>query len=166
MNSSREQYQRAIQSNENALSAIREFRVNDRFEINRDDATYNLAIESEIPIDNVLLQCDVLLDVLDVEKNSAVMSFSDCDPKVKPIFETFRIFVVFFQDNNAVLVTYRCQVNTTRLEIHIRTIEGQHGTLQLYITSKVQPRCSMLRRQTIKPLSLHQRTSTPIDPKK
>ncbi len=78
----REHYQDAIKSNTRALSTIREFRVNDRFELNRDDATYNLAIESEIPIDNVLLQCDVILDILDVEKNSAVMSFSDCDPKV------------------------------------------------------------------------------------
>jgi len=78
------------------------------------------------------------------------MSFSECDPK----------------DNNAVLVTYRCQVNTTRLEMHIRTIEGHYGTLQLYITSKIQPRCSMLRRHTIKPLSLHQRSATGIDPNK
>ena len=80
---SRERYLERIKSDDNALSSVREFRVNDRFEINRDDATYNLMIESEIPIDNVLLQCDVILDILDVEKNSAVMSFSDCDPKVK-----------------------------------------------------------------------------------
>ena len=81
----RERYQEAIKTNTHALSTIREFRVNDRFELNRDDATYNLAIESEIPIDNVLLQCDVILDILDVEKNSAVMSFSECDPKVDSI---------------------------------------------------------------------------------
>ena len=82
----RERYQDAIKLNTNALSTIREFRVNDRFELNRDDATYNLTIESEIPIDNVLLQCDVILDILDVEKNSAVMSFSECDPKVQLVF--------------------------------------------------------------------------------
>ena len=79
---SRDRYQEAVKSNSNALSSVREFRINDRFEMNRDDASYNLMIESEIPIDNVLLQCDVILDILDVEKNSAVMSFSDCDPKV------------------------------------------------------------------------------------
>ena len=50
--------------------------------------------------------------------------------------------------------------------MHIRTIEGHYGTLQLYITSKIQPRCSMLRRHTIKPLSLHQRSSATIDPNK
>jgi Bardet-Biedl syndrome 7 protein len=134
--------------------------------MNRDDATYNLMIESEIPIDNVLLQCDVILDILDVEKNSAVMSFSDCDPKVIVSSLSISPRILLSQDNNAVLVTYRCQINTTRLEMHIRTIEGQYGTLQLYVTSKIQPRCSMLRRHTIKPLSLHQRSSTSIDPKK
>lgn len=91
----RERYQDAIKSNTNALSTIREFRVNDRFELNRDDATYNLTIESEIPIDNVLLQCDVILDILDVEKNSAVMSFSDCDPKVYFIFLLFTSNILF-----------------------------------------------------------------------
>ncbi|CAF0730621.1 unnamed protein product, partial [Didymodactylos carnosus] len=143
----RERYQDTIKQNSKALSTVREFRVTDRFELNRDDATYNLALESELPIDNVLLQCDVILDILNVEKNSAVMSFSACDPK----------------DNNAVLVTYRCQANTTRLEMHIRTIEGHYGTLQLYITSKIQPKCSMLKRHIIKPLSLHQRSNQPID---
>jgi Bardet-Biedl syndrome 7 protein len=82
----RDRYQNAVRSNSNALSSVREFRVNDRFELNRDDATYNLIIESEIPIDNILLQSDVILDILDVEKNSAVMSFSECDAKVTSIF--------------------------------------------------------------------------------
>lgn len=90
LSTARERYQDAIKSNTSALSTIREFRVNDRFELNRDDATYNLTIESEIPIDNVLLQCDVILDILDVEKNSAVMSFSECDPKVR--FISFLFF--------------------------------------------------------------------------
>jgi len=91
----RERYQNSIKSDTHALSTIREFRVNDRFELNRDDATYNLTIESEIPIDNVLLQCDVILDILDVEKNSAVMSFSDCDPKVNSIcFSNFEFLKI------------------------------------------------------------------------
>ena len=30
----------------------------------------------------------------------------------------------------------RCQANTTRLEIKIRTIEGQYGTLMAYVTPR------------------------------
>ena len=58
------------------------------------------------------------------------------------------------------LATYRCQANTTRLELKIRSIEGQHGTLQVYITPRLQPKTCQLRCYPIKPLSLHQRTHT------
>lgn len=39
-----------------ALSAIPQFAINDKFALNRDDASYTLSIEVQIPIDNVLLQ--------------------------------------------------------------------------------------------------------------
>ncbi len=55
------------------------------------------------------------------------------------------------------LITYRCQINTTRLDIKLRTIEGQHGVLQAYVTSRIQPKNSILKQYIIKPLSLHQR---------
>ena len=74
----------------------------------------SFSLETPTPIDNVLIQSDVPLDLLDVEKNSAVVSYSQCDQ----------------DSNNVLLATYRCQANTTRLEIKIRTIEGQYGTLQ------------------------------------
>ena len=37
--------------------------------------------------------------------------------------------------------TYHLQANTTRLEIKIRTIEGQYGTLTAYVTPRLQPKC-------------------------
>ena len=60
------------------------------------------------------------------------------------------------EDGNFLLATYRCQVlkpvahftvlycckaNTTRLEIKVRTIEGQYGTLTAYVTPRLQPKC-------------------------
>lgn len=56
------------------------------------------------------------------------------------------------------LVTYRCQANTTRLDIKIRTIEGQHGLLQAYVTSRIPPKNCIVKQYVIKPLSLHQRS--------
>ncbi|KAK3724948.1 hypothetical protein QZH41_017162, partial [Actinostola sp. cb2023] len=154
----REKYQRTAQSS-SALSAIPQFAINDRFALNRDDASYTLSIEVQIPIDNVLLQSDVPIDLLDVDKNSAVVSYSACD----------------VENGNFLLATYRCQANTTRLELkarqtftrcshiklayyNIRSIEGQYGTLQAYITPRVQPKTCQVRQYPIKPLSLHQRT--------
>ena len=47
----------------------------------------------------------------------------------------------FQQSGNVLLATYRCQANTTRLEIKIRTIEGQYGTMLAYVTPRLQPKC-------------------------
>ena len=41
------------------------------------------SLECQAPIDNVLLTSDVPIDLLDVEKNSAVVSYSTCDPEVR-----------------------------------------------------------------------------------
>ena len=40
----------------------------------------------------------------------------------------------------------------------IRSIEGQYGTLQAYVTPRIQPKTCQVRQYLIKPLSLHQRT--------
>ena len=61
------------------------------------------------------------------------------------------------QTGNFLLATYRCQANTTRLEVKIRTIEGQYGRLQAYVTPRLQPKCCQVREYEVKPLSLHMR---------
>lgn len=51
----RERYQQTAQS-QTAVSALPRFAVNDKFTLNRDDASYTLSIEVRLPIDNILLQ--------------------------------------------------------------------------------------------------------------
>lgn len=138
----RDKYQQSSRSS-TAISAVPAFSVNDKFTLNKDDASYSLILEVQTAIDNVLVQSDVPVDLLDVDKNSAVVSFSGCDSE---------------PNSNFLLATYRCQANTTRLELKIRSIEGQYGTLQAYITPRIQPKTCQLRQYQIKPLSLHQRT--------
>ncbi|KAK6172249.1 hypothetical protein SNE40_015952 [Patella caerulea] len=137
----REKYQQTAYS-DTAVSAVPMFKINDKFVLNREDASYTLSLELQMPIDNILLQSDVPVDLLDVEKNSAVVSHSSCNP----------------EEGNFVLATYRCQANTTRLELKIRSIEGQYGTIQVYITPRIQPKTCQVKQYPIKPLSLHQRT--------
>jgi hypothetical protein len=62
------------------------------------------------------------------------------------------------QEGNFLLATYRCQANTTRLQLKIRSIEGQYGNLQAYVTPRLQPKTCQVVRYRIRPLSLHQRT--------
>ena len=75
-------YLQAAQSTGPAVSAIPKLHINDRFTLSQSDASYLLSLELETPIDNVLLQSDCPIDLLDVEKNSAVVSYSSCDPEV------------------------------------------------------------------------------------
>uniref|UniRef100_A0A3Q3IW34 Bardet-Biedl syndrome 7 n=1 Tax=Monopterus albus TaxID=43700 RepID=A0A3Q3IW34_MONAL len=138
----REKYQQNAQSS-TAVSAVPIFSINDKFTLCQDDASYSLTLEVQTAIDHLLLQSDVPIDLLDVDKNSAVVSFSECDSE---------------PNGNFLLATYRCQANTTRLELKVRSIEGQYGTLQAYITPRLQPKTCQVRQYQIKPLSLHQRT--------
>jgi Bardet-Biedl syndrome 7 protein len=50
--------------------------------LNKEDASYLLTLEAESPIDTILIQSDVPIDLLDVERNSAVVSYSECEPDV------------------------------------------------------------------------------------
>lgn len=50
--------------------------------LSKNDASYHLTIEIPSPIEFVLLQSDVNVKLLDVDKNTAVISFSNCDPMV------------------------------------------------------------------------------------
>lgn len=50
--------------------------------LNKESAVYQLIIEVEMAIDNILLQSDVPLELLDVDKNSAVLSRSACPTNV------------------------------------------------------------------------------------
>ncbi|ELU07577.1 hypothetical protein CAPTEDRAFT_117810 [Capitella teleta] len=142
----REHYQVTAQ-NKKAISAVPHFNINHKFVLNQEDASYTLSLEVQMAIDNVLLQSDVPIDLLDVEKNSAVVSFSACNP----------------EEGNFLLATYRCQANTTRLELKIRSIEGQYGTLQAYVTPRLQPKTCQVVKYRIRPLSLHQRSHTSDD---
>ena len=99
----REHYQQTALS-DTAVSAVPSFNINDRFFLSHSDASYTLSIEVQMPIDTILLQSNVPVDLLDVEKNSAVVSYSTCDP----------------ESGNYLLATYRCQANTTRIELKIR----------------------------------------------
>ncbi|CAG0887645.1 unnamed protein product [Darwinula stevensoni] len=137
----REKYQQATQSTTSGISAVPFFSIHDKMILNKDEASYILSLEVETPIEIVLLQSDIPVDILDVEKNSAVVSFSHCDP----------------ESGNYMLATYRCQANTTRLEVKIRSIEGQYGSIKAYVIPRLQPKTSQVREYQIKPLSLHTR---------
>uniref|UniRef100_A0A9J2PPS3 Ciliary BBSome complex subunit 2 middle region domain-containing protein n=1 Tax=Ascaris lumbricoides TaxID=6252 RepID=A0A9J2PPS3_ASCLU len=120
----RQRYHQLTLQEGSAVAAVPRFAVQDHFTLDKSLACYMLSIELIVPIDYILLQSDVGVELLDVEKNSAVVSMTTPDEK----------------SGNALLATYRCQANTTRIEMRIRSIEGQYGTVQVYICPKIHPK--------------------------
>lgn len=134
------------------VSALPYFSINDSFVL-QDNASYLLTIECEAPIDCVLFQSEIQFDLIDCERNSAVISFSD---NQHSSFYNSNVQSGSFS-NNQILATFRCQANTTRLDLKISSIEGQFGQFKAYVLTKVTPKSCQVRNYTIKALSLHKR---------
>lgn len=64
--------------------------------LSKTDSSYILTLEAPTPIDNVFLQSDVPVDLLDVEKNSAVVSYSQAEPEVTMLFYSNRVIKYCF----------------------------------------------------------------------
>nr|CAB3225183.1 Bardet-Biedl syndrome 7 protein homolog [Phallusia mammillata] len=143
-----EQTSKAIANNSSTLTRPAAFHINDKFVLSPVDASYHLSIEVQTAIDHVVLQSDVPVDLLDKEETSAVVAYTSIPPPTPDSSG----------DDNFLLATYRCQSNTTRLEMKVRSIEGQFGHLQAYVIPLLKPKSCVVRRYPIKPLSLHQRT--------
>lgn len=60
----REKYQQSCHSS-TAVSSVPAFSVNDKFTLNRDDASYSLILEVQTAIDNVLVQVSGALFLVD-----------------------------------------------------------------------------------------------------
>lgn len=65
-----------------AVSVLPQFNINTRFTLNQDEGSYSLTIETECPLDTVVLQCDVPVDLQEVDKSLAAISYTPPDPEV------------------------------------------------------------------------------------
>ncbi len=45
----------------------------------------------------------------------------------------------------------------------MRTFEGQGGSVSVYVVPSIEPKFSLVRKYMIRPLSLHERISSPFD---
>jgi hypothetical protein len=60
------------------------------------------------------------------------------------------------------LATFRCQETSNRVQMRLRTIEGQQGELTAFIMNRHAPRSASVVRVPIRPLSLHHRILEPL----
>eukprot|EP01147_Barroeca_monosierra_P002360 gene2360-5319_t len=108
--------------------------------------TYQSTIPA-LPDVDVLCRANVPLDLLDVQPSTAIASFTSTH-----------------EDGSSVLATYRCQSGTTALDVRLRSIEGQHGSLNVYIIPQTSPKVAHRTTLLIKALGLHERWHQPVDP--
>lgn len=124
-----------------------QFKVKTSFVLDPQEGAYKFTVELPLAIDVVALQSSIPISILDAETNAAIVSRS---PPVK-------------SDGNVLLATYRCQDTTNRLEMNVRTVEGQYGDLQALVIARMEPKTAQMVKVTIKPLSMHHRMQEDVD---
>lgn len=146
----REKYQKHSQE---LIAVQKQFAINKSFKLLAEEACYLITIEIGIPIDVITLQSDVELILMPVDSNVAIMSKTD--PKQSSSSGTAS------DTSNRLLATYRCEgENVSRLQMKIRTLEGQAGTLRAFVVPKLYPKTCQCATFDIKPLSLHDRVAS------
>mmetsp|Transcript_123143 Transcript_123143/g.394370 ORF Transcript_123143/g.394370 Transcript_123143/m.394370 type:complete len:771 (+) Transcript_123143:98-2410(+) len=121
-------------------------KVSHRFNLNSEEACYNLTVDSQSPLELVSLRADVDVDLLDHDGTAAILSRSKGDPV------------------NPLLATYRMQEAGSRFQIRLRTVEGLSGTISCFVLPATSPKTAHLINLQIKPLSLHEKiTEAPPD---
>jgi Bardet-Biedl syndrome 7 protein len=125
-----------------SAAPVGEVKLRDKWTLSADEACYNLSLEMAVPLEGVLLQCDVPVEM--VEASGAIASRS---PMV---------------DGKAgLLVSFRCHELTNRIELRMRTSEGRYGQLQAFVWPRISPKTCAVASYAIKPLSLHTRLAAP-----
>jgi len=138
---SREKEKYASKVSAELIAVEQQFKLKQSFVLLPAEACYLLTLEIDMPLDCITLQSSIPVMLLDVESNGCMLSRTDRDEK----------------QSNELLATYRATENTNRVEIKIRTVEGQHGALNAYIIPKLQPKTCQRAELRIKPLSLHEK---------
>lgn len=147
-----------------------QFSVNHSFQLMEHDATYQLVMEIPIPISEVILQTTVPVDLLRQDDEATVIM---CRTKSVSLTGGEVGNNGGGNGNNnggnnngngsnntvpQVLATYRpTEKNTRRIKLGLRSIEGQHGELHVYVVSDLKPKMARVLKFAIKPLSMHSR---------
>jgi Bardet-Biedl syndrome 7 protein len=99
----------------------------------------------DISIDVIALYSDAPIDIVDLDTNNFVIS------NVSPNDEDVAISGAKF------VSTFRSTESGKRFELSLRTVEGQYGTLEIFIVPKLTPKIAKVETFQIKPLALHER---------
>jgi Bardet-Biedl syndrome 7 protein len=135
----------AQQQLSNYIKPPLDFPVNSSFELDYKLAAYVLTIELQMPIDLIILRSPVVLDLVETDTGSSVLSLSPSS-----------ILPSDGNNNEAKYVAvFRCQSNERRITLTLRSNEGEYGDLVITIIAAVNPKVGKIIKYELKPLSLH-----------
>jgi len=134
---------------------VQDFSVISNFKLDADVAAYVLSVELQTPIDLIILRSPVVLDLVETDTGTSVLSVTP--PHLQPVYsgeESAGKFVAVF----------RCQSQQEkRIVLTLRTNEGEFGDLTMTIVAASTPKAAKIIKYSLKPLSLntkiHQMTS-------
>lgn len=150
LESERSRYAASVSSEMIAVQA--DAQVRNSFVLSEEEACYRLLLEASKPLEFVLLQSDVPMEVLDSVRTEAGEDQAQRDDTSSAIVSRTKV-----GQSNLLLATYRVTDGATRLAIRLRTIEGRYGNLSAYVVPKGQPKTAQAIVYQIRPLSLHRR---------
>ena len=103
-----------------------------------EQAAYCLVIETQFPIELILIQAEMPIELLDNEDHEASITISE--------------------EEEQTLITYKySDFSHTRSQLLFRNSEGQPGNLNIYVIPCLDPKVAQLITVEIKPLSLHEK---------
>lgn len=116
--------------------------VSSKFFLDAALGAYALQLELQVPMDLVLLQCPVLLDLVTPDTSTS-SNTSSADSSSAAMSVTPEGVVL------------RCQANERRVSLLLRSNEGEHGDLVITVVSASAPKAAKVLKYELKPLSLH-----------
>lgn len=148
-----------VQVTEPPIAPAADFPVNASFNLDPELAAYVLSVEIQSPIDVVILQSNVVLDLVETElfQSSTVVSVVPADTlkKLARLQSTAASSDAGAESARCFVATYRCQNKDRRITITMRTTEGVPGELQVTVVNGSAPKAAKVVNFPIKPLSLH-----------
>eukprot|EP01038_Epipyxis_sp_PR26KG_P007245 gene7245-9877_t len=128
------------------IKPANDFSINSKFVHDPDLAAYVLTIELQTPIDLVILRSSVILDLVETDTGTSVLSVTPPELQtIAPGEEALSKYVAVF----------RCQSQEKRILLNLRTNEGEYGDLLITVVAASAPKAAKIIKYDLKPLSLH-----------
>ncbi len=134
----------------NFIKPPSDFPVNSSFDLDYNLAAYVLNIELQMSIDLIILRSPVVLDLVETDTGSSVLSVTPPSMNV-----TAGNAGGSNEDEGKFVAVFRCQSNEKRISLTLRSNEGEYGDLMITIVAASNPKVGKVIRYELKPLSLH-----------